>query len=551
MRDGGNQAIMFLQRFRPRRPWTLVSEGRRGGEKVSTFADSPAEHDAARATLAGAQLKGIGARVLVGELPEHMQGRLFSDEDIVATSALVVSITGQREQAEAIWKTIGLPSAIIHAGDRIAVVYALNSVVPIGTARAALDRLVAAFKPVDGRAAWLLPIPGTFRKGFGAAVRAVRHDPNLKYSIEQLMRGSSGPAAPTLAARKASDIKAERLNWLWQDRLPVGLTFLAGAGSAGKTTLALNFAAIITQGRMWPDGTAAPKGSALVIEAEDSVEQVTVPRLIAAGANLHRVVIVRQGDDMLTGEQLEAVSKGVDDLRLVVLSPIRRLIHDNGATNIEIRRRLEPINDWAVRRGLAALCIMHPKKDDKREDAGAIAGSGAYTELARMVWLASVDMTDEAQPNVRLKRRKVINLKTNNGIEGLGSLYRIETAFVGDGADAIKTSRIAFLGELDAGEAPDVAPGPAKLLSHPPRALPAPDGDDVPVFDSGSMASPGRSPCDLWLMDYLSGGPRATSEVYAAGQAAGHHVRTIRRAAKRLKISRHGKDNEGTHWALP
>ena len=186
--------------------------------------------------------------------------------------------------------------------------------------------------------------------------------------------------------------------------------------------MCLQLAAAISRGAAWPDGTPAPKGRALVIEGEDPVDTVTVPRLIAAGADLDRVTLVDQGEDMLTAGDLEDAAAGIEDLRLIVLSPIRRLIHDNQATNTEIRRRLEPLIAWARKRRCGLIGIMHPLKGNDRQSADALAGSPAYTELSRSTHLATVD-EDDPEPNIRLKRRQLMAVKTNIAPEGMRSRH--------------------------------------------------------------------------------------------------------------------------------
>jgi len=50
----------------------------------------------------------------------------------------------------------------------------------------------------------------------------------------------------------------------------------------------------VTTGRPWPDGTEGTQvGSVIMLTAEDCLDQIIVPRLIAAKADLDRVHILK------------------------------------------------------------------------------------------------------------------------------------------------------------------------------------------------------------------------------------------------------------------
>ena len=92
----------------------------------------------------------------------------------------------------------------------------------------------------------------------------------------------------------ASQIKPVSIKWLWPQWIALGkLTILAGAGGAGKTTMALSLAATLTNGGLWPDDTKNPKqGNVIIWSSEDDHADTLLPRLIAAGANLDRVHLI-------------------------------------------------------------------------------------------------------------------------------------------------------------------------------------------------------------------------------------------------------------------
>ncbi|WP_322035460.1 AAA family ATPase, partial [Burkholderia cenocepacia] len=104
-------------------------------------------------------------------------------------------------------------------------------------------------------------------------------------------RGASGNG-PVL--ERASELPIEPIDWLWKFWLARGkLHLLAGPPSTGKTTLALSIAATLSTGGVWADGSVARSGRVLIWTCEDGIEDTLIPRLVASGANLENVYILR------------------------------------------------------------------------------------------------------------------------------------------------------------------------------------------------------------------------------------------------------------------
>lgn len=90
---------------------------------------------------------------------------------------------------------------------------------------------------------------------------------------------------------RLSDVKPERVSWLWPGRLPLGkLVTLDGDPGKGKSTLALTFGAIVTTSGVWPDRTRCEyPGDVILMSAEDGLADTVRPRLDAAGGDRTRV----------------------------------------------------------------------------------------------------------------------------------------------------------------------------------------------------------------------------------------------------------------------
>ncbi len=65
-----------------------------------------------------------------------------------------------------------------------------------------------------------------------------------------------------------------------------------GQPGTGKTTIALDFAATVSSGGRWPDGTLAEAGNVAIWSGEDDIDDVLAPRLQAMGADMTRIFFV-------------------------------------------------------------------------------------------------------------------------------------------------------------------------------------------------------------------------------------------------------------------
>ena len=73
------------------------------------------------------------------------------------------------------------------------------------------------------------------------------------------------------------------------------LELLTGLPGMGKSQVHCQFVASVTTGRAWPDGTnGIPARNVIMLTAEDSLDQIIIPRLIAAKADLDRVHILKK-----------------------------------------------------------------------------------------------------------------------------------------------------------------------------------------------------------------------------------------------------------------
>ena len=265
--------------------------------------------------------------------------------------------------------------------------------------------------------------------------------------------GGSEPEGVTVNLVRASDLKPERIDWLWREYLACGkLHIIAGAPGAGKTTIALSFAAILTSCGRWPDSTRAEPGNVLIWSGEDDAKDTLLPRLIAMGADQNRIYFV--GDTRAAGKSrpfdpardmaaLGSEAKRIGNVRLLIVDPIVNAVAGDSHKNTETRRALQPIVDLAARLGAVALGISHFSKGTAgRDPVERVTGSIAFGAIARIVFGAAKS-TDENGT-----KRLFVRAKSNIGPDGGGFGYDLEQIALSGHAD-IPASRVLWGAPLD------------------------------------------------------------------------------------------------------
>src|SRR5262245_62143557 len=75
-----------------------------------------------------------------------------------------------------------------------------------------------------------------------------------------------------------STVQPERVEWLWQDRIPLGkLTIIDGDPGLGKSVLTLDLAARVSRGIEMPDGSSGRSGGVVLLSAEDGLSDTIRP----------------------------------------------------------------------------------------------------------------------------------------------------------------------------------------------------------------------------------------------------------------------------------
>ena len=342
------------------------------------------------------------------------------------------------------------------------------------------------------------------------------------------------PRARTVAA---SAVAPARFEWLWPGRIPLGtLTLCSGDPKLGKSLAALSVLAAVSRGGPLPGGGAdgpgpaiAPRGSALLLSAEDDPSRTIVPRLIAAGADLDRIHLLSA---MLEPEfrgftggptehvpacermptlspadlgAIECRAAELGDCRMIVFDPVSAYV---GGPGLDVRRVLKPLADMAGRLNAAVVLIAHHNKQGGSGTSGKyrVMGSISYVTVCRANFLFLQDPDDPTG-----RRRLMLDNGCNLAARQPALVYVVHGT-----DDAAHIEWLPETIDLDA----DTALARARKAG---------------TTDFSGVGARRRE-CEAWLRGHLAGGPRPAKECEQAAAEAGFGGAVLHRARAAIAV---------------
>jgi hypothetical protein len=363
------------------------------------------------------------------------------------------------------------------------------------------------------------------------------------------------PEGRRLKVTRASEITMKATRWLWEQYgtkwIPLGtLALLGGREGVGKSTTSYDCVAKITRGLLPGHLNGTPK-SVIVCATEDAWAETIVPKLVAAGADLDRVLRV----DSISPEGFEGALSlpadvqrlrqliGEEDVAFVLLDPLLSTldIKLDSHKDAEVRLALEPLSRLAHDTQVSMLGLIHENKSNAADLLTRIMGSRAFTAVVRAVLYCArhEDELDDAFGMGNHDRYVFGQLKSNLGPRAkFGITYHIESAHVGHDEDLdlpIWNSKVVWDGLTDE-SIQDIVTAQEKRKAKSPNVESA------------------QSKAEKWLEAYLSKhGATPSKKVKAMAGRDGHSEASIKRAKDALDIyvgKIPGTHNETT-WELP
>ena len=188
--------------------------------------------------------------------------------------------------------------------------------------------------------------------------------PNRNYFKSIVLK--EPPKKDSVKIIRMSDVELTPVEWLWRPYLPFGkLSVLQGNPGEGKTYFAMHLAAACTNGKLLPNMERMEPFNVIYQTAEDGLGDTVKPRLIEAGADLDRVLVIDDSDVQLTLSD-ERIEKAIieNNARLVIIDPIQAYLGadvDMNRAN-EVRPIFMRLGQVAQRTGCAILLIGHLNK---------------------------------------------------------------------------------------------------------------------------------------------------------------------------------------------
>ncbi|MFR2327766.1 AAA family ATPase [Blautia massiliensis (ex Durand et al. 2017)] len=239
---------------------------------------------------------------------------------------------------------------------------------------------------------------------------------------------------PNLKLINMEQVEVEKIDWLLYPFISFGkVTIVQGDPGEGKTTMVLQIIAKLTKGEaVLPSGSDEPALEEKTMDlepvnviyqtAEDGLGDTIKPRLLSAGADCSRVMVIDDNDQALTmmdARLEEAIIK--TKARLVVLDPIQGFLGaavDMHRAN-EIRPLMKRVAVLAEKYHCAIILIGHMNKNSNGKSSYRGLGSIDFQAAARSVLIVG-RIKDE--PEIRV----VCHVKSSLAPEGKSIAFRLD-----------------------------------------------------------------------------------------------------------------------------
>ena len=325
---------------------------------------------------------------------------------------------------------------------------------------------------------------------------------------------------PNLKLINMEQEEIKKIDWLLYPFIPFGkVTIVQGDPGEGKTTMVLQIIAKLTKGEaVLPSGSDEPALEEKTMDlepvnviyqtAEDGLGDTIKPRLLSAGADCSRVMVIDDNDQALTmmdARLEEAIIK--TKARLVVLDPIQGFLGaavDMHRAN-EIRPLMKRVAVLAEKYHCAIILIGHMNKNSNGKSSYRGLGSIDFQAAARSVLIVG-RIKDE--PEIRV----VCHVKSSLAPEGKSIAFRLD-----------KDNGFEWIGEYDI-SADELLNGDGK----------------------GQKSRKAKE----FLLEILADGGMSQKKILEEAAKRGIKGKTLRNAKSELEVDSVKRGNQW-YWVLP
>lgn len=330
-------------------------------------------------------------------------------------------------------------------------------------------------------------------------------------------KNEKSPLRP-LKTVKMSEVKAEKVEWLWNPFVPIGtLTLIDGEEGIGKSLIALQglgCAVATGKGIDTTDGLSFPDtevGTVLLMSAEESLSFVVKPRLQAVDAPCDRFIAIDE-PFTLDSDGIIRLSMAIAEYapKLVIIDPLFsytgkvRLNDDN-----EIRSVTDPLTRLAEKFSCAIIGIRHINKSKGFGDARNAGLNGVgWRAAARSALLVGIDKETGETAIVQTKTNLAEKSKKAFG-------YKIESAQITlETGETISAPKLFWTGESEITA--------ETMLSA--------------IRSETSEEKSEKQDAIAFLRETLNGGQKTSVVIFAEAKKIGISEATLKRAKSALGI---------------
>jgi putative DNA primase/helicase len=367
--------------------------------------------------------------------------------------------------------------------------------------------------------------PDYRKRTLDAALKGKEPMPDAQTPFAESGRAvSSGENKSTPQFIQGDSRKPRKLGWLWSDKLPLGkISLFAGNPDNGKSLVATDLAARVTTGRDFPNDceNTLPPSDVLMLLGEDDLDDTAIPRLIAAGADMSKIILEDTETDSKDEIQLrldrhlpiiEEKLESNPNIRLIIIDPISNYLGKaNMVAEQEVRSILMPLKRLAKRKKVSIVLVMHLNKKSDLDAISRVGGAMAFIGVSRCSWMFVRDAsTEEGEVKDSFSMARIKNNLAKASAGGLS--FHIESREIADADGNPMREPVVVWGGVIQKSADDVLKTPEKHRGRPP------------VQQAAAVQ---------WLNDYLRDGAKLLDDIYRAGKAEeGYSPKTVDRARK-------------------
>jgi hypothetical protein len=201
-------------------------------------------------------------------------------------------------------------------------------------------------------------------------------------------------------------------NWLWPSRIPFGrLTLLAGHPGVGKGMATMYIAAAASTGTGWFDckNTNGPL-EVVIASSEDAIADTLTPRLMAAGADLSKVMFLDgvstdKGDKEFTLDTdlpaLREMTVSYPNAKLIIIDPV--LDYLQGKSEMNAKALFSALDRIAEETRAAIVLVTHYTKTAGKSNSITRGNAMGLVDAVHVAWSFGMDRTDGLMKMLPLK----------------------------------------------------------------------------------------------------------------------------------------------------